>query len=298
MPASCLLDHHSLLYASHLPLSMSTQFLQLEHGKIAYSLTGPANGSLIVLAHGIADSRHAYRFMVPELEKAGYRVANMDIRGCGDSDPTWPAYTRTDIAKDILALIREISPDVPAIVVGHSISGGAATVAAAFEPASVKAIVELAPFTREMSIGLPDLWRKGILRLFGAVMFASPKLWLSYLDAAMPGDKRPADWEDAQNRMTEKLKDPKHAAAFKAMGFGPPTDAAAQLQNVKCPALIVEGSLDCDFASPKAEGEAIIAEVPGGVAELAMIDGAGHYPHFQYPEETLAVMLPFLKKVA
>lgn len=277
---------------------MTTEYLQLEGGKIAYTLSGPADAPLLTLAHGIADSRHAYRFMLPELEKAGYRVANMDIRGCGDSDPTWPAYTRTDIAKDILALIEKLSPSKPATVIGHSISGGAATVAAALEPNRVKAIVELAPFTREMSIGLSDLWRKGILRLFGAVAFASPKLWLSYLDAAMPGTKRPADWEEAQKRMTDKLKDAKYAAAFKAMGFGPPTDAAAQLKNVKCPAMIVEGSLDCDFASPKAEGEAIVAEIPGGVGELAMVEGAGHYPHFQYPEETLAVVLPFLKKVA
>jgi pimeloyl-ACP methyl ester carboxylesterase len=278
--------------------SLPVQYLELEGGKLAYSLSGPDGATLIVLSHGIADSRFAYRFIVPELVKAGYRVANLDIRGCGDSDPTWPAYTRTDIAKDMLALVRKLSPDRPAIIIGHSISGGAATVAAALEPTSVKAIVEIAPFTREMSVGLADIWRTGTLRLIGAVMFASPKFWLSYLEAAMPGERRPADWEEAQQKMVNKLKDPAYGAAFKTMGFGAPTDAAAQLKNVKCPTLIIEGSLDCDWANAKKEGEAIVAAIPGGVAELAMVDGAGHYPHFQYPEETLAAILPFLKRVA
>ena len=32
----------------------------------------------------------------------------------------------------------------------------------------------------------------------------------------------------------------------------------------------------------------------GGLGELAVIDGAGHYPHVQTPDEVLALALPFL----
>jgi predicted dienelactone hydrolase len=35
-------------------------------------------GLLIVLAHGIGDSRHSSRFLAPALAAAGYRVANVD----------------------------------------------------------------------------------------------------------------------------------------------------------------------------------------------------------------------------
>jgi predicted dienelactone hydrolase len=47
---------------------------------IAYDVIG--QGPLVVLAHGIGDSRHSYRFLAPALAAAGYRVANMDIHGC------------------------------------------------------------------------------------------------------------------------------------------------------------------------------------------------------------------------
>jgi pimeloyl-ACP methyl ester carboxylesterase len=78
------------------------------------------------------------------------------------------------------------------------------------------------------------------------------------------------------------------------MGQSAPTDAGAQLGNVRCPALIVQGSLDPDWVDPRAEGEAIVAAMPAGVGELAVVEGAGHYPHDQYPEETVSLMLAFL----
>jgi pimeloyl-ACP methyl ester carboxylesterase len=57
----------------------------------------------------------------------------------------------------------------------------------------------------------------------------------------------------------------------------------------------VEGTLDPDWADPRAEGEAIVAAMPAGLGTLAMIEGAGHYPHTQFPDETLALLLPFLQ---
>ena len=32
-----------------------------------------------------------------------------------------------------------------------------------------------------------------------------------------------------------------------------------------------------------------------GLAELVVVDGAGHYPHTQFPDETVALLLPFLE---
>ena len=75
-----------------------------------------------------------------------------------------------------------------------------------------------------------------------------------------------------------------------------PGDAAAQLANVTCPVLIIEGSLDPDWADPRAEGQKIIADLPAGLGELAVIDGAGHYPHAQTPDQVAALALPFLAK--
>ena len=130
-----------------------TEFLTLEEGTIAYDVAG--DGPLVVLAHGMGDSRASYRFVTPQLVAAGYRVAVVDIRGCGESSAEWPSYSRTDIAGDLIALVRHLGG--PAVLVGQSISGGAVTIAAAQAPELVQGIVELGPFTRKQSVSLGAL---------------------------------------------------------------------------------------------------------------------------------------------
>ena len=138
-----------------------TEFLEVTGGRIAYDVTG--EGPLVVLSHGIGDRRQAYRFLAPMLAQAGYRVASADLRGHGESSMGWKSVTgteaisRTDVAGDLLALIRHLGG--PAVIVGHSISGGAATIAAAMEPELVSGIVEINPFTKTQKVSLGGLVR-------------------------------------------------------------------------------------------------------------------------------------------
>lgn len=274
-----------------------TAYLSLDGGRIAYEVTG--DGPLVVLAPGMGESRTAYRFVVPQLVAAGYRVAATDLRGTGESSIGWPAYSRTDIAGDLVALIRHLGG--PAVLVGHSISGGAATIAAATAPELITAVVELAPFTRKQSISLGDLrvkrYRQGMSRLLGAGVFGSVRQWLRYLDVAFPA-QRPADWAEQLARTEARLREPGRMKVLQKMGQSSPADAGAQLGNVRCRVLIIEGTLDPDWADPRAEGAAIVAALPAGLGTVAMIDGAGHYPHTQFPDQVVALMLPFLAETA
>ena len=222
----------------------------------------------MVLAHGMGDSRAAYRFVVPQLVSAGYRVAAVDLRGCGDSSVDWPAYTRTDIAGDLVELVRHLGG--PAVLVGHSISGGAVTIAAAQASELVEGIVELGPFTRKQAIRLGDLrvkrYRTGMIRLLMTGILGSAKWWHRYLDVAFPG-RKPDDWDDQLRHGKAKAREPGRIKALQRIGRSAPVDAGAQLANVHCPALIIEGSLDPDWADPRAEGEAIVAAMPAGLAK-------------------------------
>ncbi|MFE2678745.1 alpha/beta fold hydrolase [Streptomyces hygroscopicus] len=274
-----------------------TEYLAVDGGTIAYEVAG--SGPLIVLAHGMGDSRAAYRAVIPPLVAAGYRVAAVDLRGCGESSANWPSWSRTAIAGDLLAVIRHLGG--PAVLVGHSISGGAATIAAAREPSLVTAVVELAPFTRKQSIRPGDLrvkrFRRGMLRLAGAGAFGSVPLWLSYLDLAYPGGK-PADWAERLGRVESLLREPGRMKALRGMGRSAPADAGAQLGNVRCPVLVVMGTLDPDWAEPHAEGAAIVDALPSGLGRLEMIEGAGHYPHDQFPDQVVSLMLAFFRPAA
>lgn len=270
-----------------------TQYLTRDEGTIAYELRG--EGPLVVLAHGMGDSRHSYRFIVPALVAAGYRVANIDLRGCGESSTGWTGYSRTDIATDLVALVRHLGG--PAVLVGQSISGGAATIAAASAPELFAGLVELAPFTRSQSFDLGGFVRNrrhraGTIQLARLFTSGSLKGWLSYLDIAIP--TKPADWAAERARIETSLTAPERMGALRAMTRTSPADAGAALAQVSCPVLVVEGSADPDWADPKAEGERILADLPAGLGELAVIDGAGHYPHTETPDELMALLLPFL----
>ncbi len=274
-----------------------TEFLTVDGGTIAYDLTG-TDGPLVVLAHGMGDTRAAYRFLTPALVEAGYRVATVDVRGFGESSTGWTSYTRTAIAGDLIALVEHLGG--PAVLVGHSIAGGAATIAAAQAPDLVTALVELAPFTRKQSVSFADLrvaaYRRGTARLMGMAVLGSTKQWTKYLELAYPG-RRPADWDARLQQITAMLKEPGRMKVLQKMGTISPADAGEALAGVRCPVLVVQGSLDPDWSSPQAEGEAIVADLPSGLGRLEMIEGAGHYPHVQFPEQTLAVVLPFLSGV-
>jgi pimeloyl-ACP methyl ester carboxylesterase len=280
-----------------------TEFADIEGGRIAYDVTG--SGPLVVLSHGIGDRRQAYRFLAPKLAEAGYRVVSADLRGHGESSMSWKsvtgtdAITRTDIAGDLLALIGHLGG--PAVIVGHSISGGAATIAAAKQPDLVSGIVEINPFTRVQKLDLGGLlrirrYRRGLTLLAGMQALRSLRLWLRYLDVAYPA--KPADYAEYMAALAAKLHEPGRMAEFMKTGKSTPADAAAQLPNIACPALVIMGTLDPDFADPRAEGDAIVAAMPSGLGTVAMVDGAGHYPHAQSADAVAALVITFLNQHA
>jgi pimeloyl-ACP methyl ester carboxylesterase len=274
-----------------------TEFLDIDGGRIAYDVAG--QGPLLVLAHGIGDGRQVYRFLAPKLVDAGYRVAITDMRGHGESSMGWSSISRTDVAGDLLALIRHLGG--PAVIVGHSLSGGAATIAAATEPELIRGIVEIDPFTKAQQLDMGGLlrvgrYRKGITLLLGTQLLGSLGLWLRYLDHAYP--TKPADYADYMAELAAKLREPGRMAEFKKTGKSTPADAGAQLANIACPALVIMGDLDPDFADPKAEADAIVAAMPAGLGTVAMVEGAGHYPHAQLPDEIAALVIGFLKEHA
>jgi len=275
-------------------LTSRTQYVDVAGGRIAYDLVG--QGSLVVLSPGVADTRSSYRFLAPLIANAGYRVASVDLRGHGESSVGWDSYSRTDTAGDLMAVIRKLGG--PAVIVGQSFSGGSATIAAATNPALVSTIVEIDPFTRPPKISIAALlrnarYRRGSLLLGEFIFTGRIKTWSKYLDLAYPGHK-PADWDTWLAALQANLREPGRAKAAQKMFGSQPVDAAAQLANVRCPALVIMGRDDSDFPDPEAEAAAIVGLLPTGLGRYEMIEHAGHYPHAQYPQQVAAAILPFL----
>jgi pimeloyl-ACP methyl ester carboxylesterase len=132
--------------------------------------------------------------------------------------------------------------------------------------------------------------------MMGVQLFHSMNSWVRYLDVAYP--TKPADYAAYITALRAKLSEPGRMAEFMKTLKTTGADAGAQLPHISCPALVIMGTADPDWADPRAEAEAIVAAMPAGLGTVAMIEGAGHYPHAQNPDEVARLITSFISEHA
>jgi pimeloyl-ACP methyl ester carboxylesterase len=273
---------------------LTTQFLEIDGGRIAYDDTAfdgtaldpaAADRPLVVCTPGLGDTRASYRHLRPLLTAAGYRVVTMDLRGQGESTAGWDDYSTPAMAADLVSLVRRLDAG-PALLISNSYTGGPSFLAAAEAPELFTALVLTSPFARLQ----PPL--SPVLRLG---MFAVGHLaagWIMYWTTLFPS-RKPADFAEARKALAANLREPGRLAALRGMLASNQSPGEAAAPRVACPVLVVMGSKDPDFKDPAAEGALVAGLVPNG--RLEIIEGAGHYPAAEFPQETIDAVLPFLK---
>jgi pimeloyl-ACP methyl ester carboxylesterase len=81
-------------------------------------------------------------------------------------------------------------------------------------------------------------------------------------------------------------------AALQAMLRVSKRDVEVRLHEVRAATLVVMGSKDPDFGDPAEEAETVAKLLRG---RPTMIEGAGHYPHAEFPDETARAVVGFLR---
>ncbi len=263
-----------------------TEYLGRPEGRIAYDVSG--EGPLVICAPGMGDVRQVYRFLVPELANAGYRVATMDLRGHGESDATFGSCDDVAAGSDLVALVEHLGGT--AVLVGNSMSAGGAVLAAAERPDLVHGLVLVGPFVRNAPVGLlPRIaFRLGLLRPWG------PGVWSAYYPKLYPG-RPPADLDEHRARIRELHRRGERWRAFVATTRTSHAPAEARLGDVRAPTFVVMGERDPDFPDPAAEARFVAERLN---AELLMVPDAGHYPQAEYPEIVTPAIARFLERVA
>ncbi|CAG1011511.1 Putative non-heme bromoperoxidase BpoC [Anaerolineales bacterium] len=264
---------------------MNTKLLSYKNGQIAYDVTG--EGPLVVCVPSLGDVRGEYRFLVPELVKAGYRVATMDVRGHGETSAEWDDFSVAGIGEDILALVRELKAG-PAIVIGTSMGGGAAIWSAVEVPELVRGMILVDPFV--------DGDSNGPLIFLLSIMFARPwgaSMWTKYYSSLYP-TRKPADFDSYVSALRENIKQRGRLEAVMAMLRASKRSSGERMPKVKQPALVLMGSKDPDFKNPVAEAKRVAEAVRG---EYKVIENAGHYPHAEMPEATAPLMIEFMNSL-
>jgi pimeloyl-ACP methyl ester carboxylesterase len=257
-------------------------------GRIAGAVAG--SGPLVVTSPGMGDLRSTWRSLSPALVAAGFRVADLDLRGHGDSDATFAEYGDRPTAGDLVAVVERLGG--PAVLIGNSMSAGAAVLAAAERPDLVSALVLVAPFVRNP----PSSWLvRTALRLAVSRPWAA-QVWGAYLPRLSPGD-RPGDFAEHRAALLAAMRRPGYQATFVATVRGADHDAAGvprALAAVPVPTLVVMGEQDPDFADPAAEARWIADQL---AAEVVMVPGGGHYPQAERPDVVVPAVRSFLSRV-
>lgn len=265
---------------------MTTKFLPAKDGQIAYDVTG--EGPLVVCVPSLGDVRGEYRFLVPFLVGAGYRVAAMDVRGHGETSTKWDDFSVAGVGQDILALIRELNAG-PAIIVGTSMGGGAAIWAAVEAPELVRGIVMIDPFV--------DGDGNRLFLTLLSLMFArpwGPSMWMKYYSSLYP-TRKPADFVDYSAGLHASIQQPGRLEAVVEMLRASKRASGERMPEVMQPVLVLMGSKDPDFKNPEAEARRVAEAVRGS---YKIIENAGHYPHAEMPEVTAPLILDFMQSLS
>ncbi|MEO8108227.1 MAG: alpha/beta fold hydrolase [Actinomycetes bacterium] len=261
----------------------TTQYLGRGSDQIAYDVQG--DGRLVVAVPGMGDLRGTYRFLVPALVAAGFRVATVDLRGHGQSGVDFDRFDDVAAASDVVALIEHLGG--PANIIGNSMGAGVAVIAAADRPDLVDRLVLTGPFVRDvptppgmsiaMRVALLRPWGPRVWRTFHRKMFATrvPGDYAAYRDDLMATLTRPGAWKALQQTTRTSHR-----------------PAEERLDRVRAKTLVVMGGSDPDFKDPAAEAE-LVADRLGG--RVVLVPDAGHYPQAEFPEVVGPVVAEFLK---
>lgn len=269
---------------------MSSLFLERPDGRIAYDDTGDT-GPVVGCVPGVGDVRAEYRLLTPYLQRAGYRVVTMDLRGLGASSAGWPDYAASATGSDIVALVRQLAGG-PALIIGDSYGAGAAAWAAADAPNDVAGLVLIGPFVRDVELSAEQ--QHYLAHMF--TLLQGPQgvdTWLRYYASLYP-QALPADFDTYAVRLGQNLREPGRFAALLAMLTASKADVDARLSTVRAPTLVVMGTADPDFADPRAEAALIAQRLAG---EVVFVEGAGHYPHAELPDQVAPPIVDFATRV-
>lgn len=140
-----------------------TQFETIETNGITLNVAVAGEGPLVLLVHGFPESWYSWRHQIQALSAAGYRVAAPDVRGYGASDKPHPveAYSMEEMTADMAGLAQALSPDAPAVIIGHDWGAPIAWNSARLHPDTFRAVAGLSvPYSVPGDIVALDLYKK------------------------------------------------------------------------------------------------------------------------------------------
>ncbi|WP_353229778.1 alpha/beta hydrolase [Novosphingobium sp.] len=139
---------------------------ELQHfdvGDVTLRAAVAGSGPLVIMVHGFPESWYSWRHQIGPLAAAGFTVAAIDVRGYGGSDKPHDvgAYAMEHLVGDLVGLKAVLSPDAPAILVGHDWGAPIVWNSAYVRPDLFRAVAGLSvPFAGMPTRPFTDIFRE------------------------------------------------------------------------------------------------------------------------------------------
>ncbi|MFN2571415.1 MAG: alpha/beta fold hydrolase [Gemmatimonadales bacterium] len=247
-------------------------------------------GTPVVLIHGFAASIYVWRYTLPPLVGAGYRVVAFDTRGFGFSGKPAHGYSNADYSRLVVALLDSLGIS-SAVLVGHSMGGAIAAEVALTHPDRVRGLVlmDAAGF----GVRWPGVLKMARWPFLGAVVTRMQGRWSTekilrstYADSAKV-TKADVDQYYAP------VRDPGFGRALRGVLREFRFDSlVGRLAAVQAPTLILWG--DADRWISLRDGSKFAREIPR--SEFVVVARAGHNIPEESPEQVNQLLLDFLKE--
>jgi len=262
---------------------------------------GPPDAPPVVLLHGLGATNAS---MLPLLELArDHRVLAPDSPGFGASEAPPSPYSSPWYAAWLEAF-QVHTASRPAVLIGNSMGGRVALEAGLAHPASVRALVLLAPspafrrlrqYVPVVRLLSPQLARLPMLPMSHRVVVESLRGMLS-----VP-ERLPQSWYDAAaDEAVRVFRSPAHRVAFFSVARQIYLEEAHgrhgfwdRLPGLLPPALFVWG--DRDRLVPASFSRHVADALPS--AGSIVMEDCGHVPQYEHPEETSSLVRGFLDTV-
>jgi len=267
---------------------MEARTVDTPSGRISIAARG--DGRPLIMLHGLFTSSANFDALLDRLPPATMGLAP-DLPDCGRSTaaagflPGWERYARFVIeVADALGL-DEFD------LLGHSMGGGIAIMTAAGWPRRVGRLV-LADAV-SLPFRLPIKGRLPLLPLVGELMFRmyGRGMFFDYFEKDVFHDPSKMDRAKIQVFYDTFVK--KRSSALGALrATANPSPVAAAAPRITCPTLLMWGAHD--RLIPPSIGRRLAGEIAG--ARLVVLEGCGHVPQEERPDEAAEAIFGFLGK--
>ena len=268
---------------------LSLGYLDMGGWRIRYVAAG--EGPPVVLLHGLASSAYTWKDAMPALART-HTVIAFDFPGFGDSSIPRP-LDAADYPGVTLAVMDRLGI-ARATLVGNSIGGAVAAVVAAEHPERVDRLV----LVDAVGFNLAGADRPWLLRVMGSRVVAALAEALPLrrrvvalgLRQVFHDDTRVTD-ERVDDYARPMMRPGAMVASAELLRSSIPGGVVERLGRVRAPTLVVWGREDRWI--PVGDAKRFADAIPG--AQVVVIDGCGHVPQEERPEETAAAILAFIR---